>query len=92
MLVYYYFALNHFLKSLKLAFFPYINIPTLYILADNQAKNNAAKASMIKLVAICHPGGSKASLTGMTIGEKSGIWLLHMARELLGALIAEIDI
>ena len=74
-----------------MAFLPYINIPTLYIRADNHAKNKEAKNNNIKLVIICQAGGSNAILTGMTIGENNGIMLLQTAKSLLGDCKAEID-
>lgn len=91
-ILFFYFALNHLTKSLKVAFLPYIKMPTLYIRADNQAKNKEAKNNNIKLANICQVGGSNANLTGMTIGENNGIMLLHTAKSLLGDCKAEIDI
>lgn len=92
MSAFYYLALNHLTMSLNVAFLPYINIPTRYILAESQAKNQDDNARDIRLVTICQTGGSNASLTGITMGENKGMMLLHTAIELLGELMAAMEI
>lgn len=55
-------------------------------------KNQDDNARDIRLATICQTGGSNASLTGITMGENKGMMLLHTAIELLGELMAAMEI
>jgi len=56
-----------------LGFFPYIRIPTRYILPENQTVRIAVLNNMTIESSNCHSGTSNGRRTIMTMGEVSGI-------------------
>ena len=68
------FIIYPFKNLLNTWFFPYINIPTLYILEEIQVKQIAVRKSDAMESAICHKGTSKGIRTIITIGEVNGSW------------------
>jgi len=77
---------------LKVTFFPYIKIPTRYILAESQTKNIHVAIKTITDTAICQAGGENANLDGITIGENNGNIDDQTAKLLLGDFTATIMI
>lgn len=74
------FIIYPFKNLLNTWFFPYINIPTLYILEEIQVKQIAVRKSDAMESAICHKGTSKGIRTIITIGEVNGIMEHQKAR------------
>ena len=63
---------SHLIISRIVAFFPYIKIPTRYILPVSHIKNHTVSNIIPNESTICHQGGSNARRAGIMIGENSG--------------------